>query len=263
VFEIERLTDRDEIRGFLACDRKQTAYALADLDDALWPHSAFVGARRDGALEAVLLFFGGLDPVVMTAFGDADAVRAACEAVALPEEIYYLFLPEMESVLNAYYERPHAQRELRMVLDPAQTTRLASNPAQRIAPEQAAELAALYRMAAEPGEEILAFSPWQIAQGVFFGVWADGALVATAGTHVWSVAEGIAAIGNVFTHPDYRGRGYALACTGAVVAEGLSAGLDTIVLNVREDNMRAIHVYAKLGFRPHCTFLEGPGLRRA
>ncbi len=262
MFDVERLTDRAEIRTFLARDRQQTAYALGDLDDALWPQSAFVGARRGAELVSVVLFFGGLDPVILTGFGDVDGVRAVCDAVNLPDEIYYLVLPEMEPVLDSYYERPHAKREIRMVFEREAHTSLASNPAQRIAPQQADALAALYRHAAEGGEEVVAFSPWQIAHGVFFGVWADGALVATAGTHVWSPSESVGTIGNVFTHPAHRGRGYASACTGAVVAESLNAGIDTLVLNVRDDNQPAIHVYEKLGFRSYCTFLEGPGLRR-
>ena len=49
-----------------------------------------------------------------------------------------------------------------------------------------------------------------------------GALVAVAGTHLVSDTYGVAAIGNVFTHPDYRGRGYATLATGAVTDFGAS-----------------------------------------
>lgn len=70
------------------------------------------------------------------------------------------------------------------------------------------------------------------------------------------------AIGNVFTRPDWRGRGLAARCTAAVVREALDAGLNPIVLNVRIDNAPAIHVYEKLGFRIHGPMIEGPALRR-
>jgi predicted GNAT family acetyltransferase len=149
-----------------------------------------------------------------------------------------------------------------MVLDAGAFTPPDLAMARRILPEQADLLSALYRHAAEPGEEVVAFSPWQIAHGVFYGVWDGGELVATAGTHVWSTAEKVAAVGNVFTRPDFRGRGYATICTAAVAQEALAAGLDTIALNVRRDNAPAIHVYEKLGFRRYHLFIEGPGLSR-
>jgi len=257
-----RLDERGAIRDFLNRDRGLTAYALGDLDDAFWPQSAFFGALDGDRLAALVLLYQGLEPPVLTAFGDPDGVRAVFEAQALPGEIYYLFLPEMEVVLRAWYDLPNGKREWRMVLAPAAFAAAPGERVTRLGPGDAAALKDLYRHAAEPGEEVVAFSPWQIAHGVFYGVWRGGELVATAGTHVWSPAEGVVAIGNVFTHPDQRGHGYATGCTAAVVAEALRAGLETIVLNVRHDNAPAIHVYEKLGFRLYRSFLEGPGLRR-
>lgn len=250
------------IREYLNRDRKLMAYALGDLDDAFWPQSEFYGARQGGRLTALLLLYKGLDPTVLTVFGEAEGVQALCAAVDLPEEAYYLWPPALETVLDGLYERPHAKREWRMVLDPAQFHTPDLGAVTRIRPEQADDLAALYKHAAEPGEEVIAFSPWQIAHGVFYGVWNNGELVATAGTHVWSPAERVAAIGNVFTRPDVRGRGYARACTAAVTVEALKAGIDPLILNVRDDNAPAIHVYETLGFEHYCEFLEGPALRR-
>lgn len=263
ITQIQRLTDRAAIRAYLNHDRDLTAYALGDLDDAFWPQSEFFGARRGGDLVALLLIYRGLDPVVLTAFGAPDDVRAIFENITLPEEVYYLFPLPLGDLLSDYYDRPNTKREWRMVLDHTAFTASVSDQVTRILPDQAARLTELYRHAAEPGEEIVAFSPWQIAHGVFYGVWQGAELVTAAGTHVWSPAEKVVAIGNVFTRPDHRGRGYATWCTAAVTAEAVTAGMDRIILNVREDNDPAIHVYEKLGFRRCCLFWEGPALRRA
>ncbi len=254
-----KLSDRDAIRTFLAQDRALTAYALGDLDDAFWPQSTFYAAQQDGEITAIVLVYEGLDPSVLTAFGDPDGVRAIFEMCALPEEIYYLFLPEMESILAARYDLPHMQREWRMVLDPDAFAPAPCPGVRRIEPDDATALDALYQHAADPGEAMVAFSPWQIAHGCFYGVWEGSALIAAAGTHVWSQAESVAAIGNVFTMPEHRGRGLASACTTAVAAAAFDAGLQTVVLNVRADNTPAIHIYEKLGFRLYRSFLEGPG----
>jgi ribosomal protein S18 acetylase RimI-like enzyme len=262
VYQIQHLTDRAPIREFLNQDRALTAYALGDLDEAFWPQSAFYGAVRDGRLASVVLFYRGFDPVVLVMFGEPDGVRAILADVVLPEEIYYVVPEELGGPLSECYKCPDRHAEWRMVLDGGAFRPPTLDAVERIEPEQADLLAALYKLAAAPGEEIVAFSPWQIAHGVFYGVWVDGALLATAGTHVWSRAEGVAAIGNVFTQPECRGRGYATACTGAVVRDALAAGLDTVILNVRVDNAPAIRVYEKLGFRRYHVFIEGPGLLR-
>ena len=60
-------------------------------------------------------------------------------------------------------------------------------------------------------------------------------LVAAAGTHVISRTARLAVVGNVLTHADFRGRGFATAVTGAVTAE-LLRSCDQVVLNVRADN---------------------------
>jgi ribosomal protein S18 acetylase RimI-like enzyme len=260
--ETRRLTDKATLRVFLNRDRALMAYALGDLDDAFWPESAFYGARRANELVSLLLIYRGLDPPVFTAFGDVNGVRAILEALALPEEIYYLWPPEMESVLVARYDLSHQQREWRMVLDPAAFAAPSLNGLARLGPEHAETLAALYRHAAAPGEEIVAFSPWQIEHGIFYGVWGAEGLIAAAGTHVLSPAESVVAIGNVFTRLEHRGCGLATRCTAGVVAEARALGVETIILNVRHDNAPAIHVYEKLGFRCYATFLEGPGLLR-
>jgi ribosomal protein S18 acetylase RimI-like enzyme len=259
-YDIQRLTDKAPLREFLNRDRALTAYALGDLDEAFWPQSLFYGALKDGRLDSVVLFYRGFDPVVLAMFGEPDGARAILADVVLPDEIYYVVPEELGGPLSERYMCPDRHTEWRMVLDARAFNAPTLDAVRPIGPEQADLLAALYRRAAAPGEEIVAFSPWQIAHGVFYGMWAEGALVATAGTHVWSQAEGVAAIGNVFTQPEYRGRGYATACTGAVMRDALAAGLDTVILNVRENNASAIRVYEKLGLRRYHLFIEGPGL---
>ena len=58
----------------------------------------------------------------------------------------------------------------------------------------------------------------------------DTRLIAAAGTHVVSPQWGVAAVGNVYTHREYRGQGLAKVVTSAVTAELLQQ-CDTVVLN--------------------------------
>jgi predicted GNAT family acetyltransferase len=65
----------------------------------------------------------------------------------------------------------------------------------------------------------------------------------------------LAVVGNVLTHVDFRGRGFATAVTGAVTAELLRT-CDQVVLNVRADNPPALNAYRRLGYTEHLRFEE-------
>ena len=105
----------------------------------------------------------------------------------------------------------------------------------------------------------LGFAAWlpssAVAEGVYYGIRVNGRLVAAAGTHVISREAGLAVVGNVLTHAEHRGRGYAKATTSAVTAE-LLRYCDQVVLNVRADNPPAIAAYRRLGYEEHCRFEE-------
>jgi predicted GNAT family acetyltransferase len=131
----------------------------------------------------------------------------------------------------------------------------------KLGPGYSSELKRLYILGESIGESVVAFSPYQLAQGVFYGIEKRGRLVAAAGTHLVAPTYGVAAVGNVFTDPDHRGRGYATLCTSAVTKELLSQGVD-VVLNVQEGNADAIHIYEKLGYREYCRFIEVLGVRK-
>jgi predicted GNAT family acetyltransferase len=94
-----------------------------------------------------------------------------------------------------------------------------------------------------------------IVDGLYYGIRVGGRLVAAAGTHVISPTARLAVVGNVMTHAEYRGRGYATSVTGAVTAE-LLRFCDQVVLNVRADNPPALAAYRRLGYQVHTTYEE-------
>jgi predicted GNAT family acetyltransferase len=126
----------------------------------------------------------------------------------------------------------------------------------RLLPAEIGDLNRLYN---------LGFTSWlpadAVAHGVYYGVRVGGRLVAAAGTHVVSSQSGLGVVGNVMTHRDYRGRGYAKLTTSAVTQELLRT-VDHVVLNVRSDNPPALAAYRALGFREHLRFEERLARRR-
>ena len=93
-------------------------------------------------------------------------------------------------------------------------------------------------------------------------MWVRGQLVSAAGTHVVNTHEGVAVVGNVMTHVDFRGHDFAKLVTSAVTAELLERVPD-VALNVHTDNLSAVAAYARLGYSQYCLLTERLARRRS
>ena len=165
-------------------------------------------------------------------------------SVVRPRAAYLAAKAESLPAVATQYNVDPGPPMIRMWVDRA---RFQPSPAavERLLPVEVGELNRLYQ---------LGFGAWlpssTIAEGVYFGIRVNGRLVSAAGTHVVSRNARLAVVGNVLTHGDHRGRGYAKAVTSAVTAE-LLRFCDQVVLNVRSDNP------------PAHRRLPAPRLRRA
>jgi GNAT superfamily N-acetyltransferase len=254
------LADAAELLAHLQRERIYAAYAIGDLEPEQRALSTFAGAAQDGGpLQALALIYRGLATPALFVMGAPDGVRALLEAGYAPDKAYLTCQAAHVATLQAAYDWPQPAPMFRMALDGARwAPPPAAGPATlRLGPQHAAQVAELFAL-----WEAVAFSAGQLESGVFYGVEAGGRLVAVAGTHLVSPRYGVAAVGNVFTHPDCRGRGYAAATVGAVVGELAARGVRDIVLNVAQGNRGAIRVYQRLGFAIDGPFLEGVAYRR-
>lgn len=251
-----------QVQRILSADRNWAAYALADLqpafaDECVWQ----IGKSVEG--EGVILLYSGLTPTILFTLGPVSAVAAALAQADLPEQIYLNVRPEHLPLLTERYD---LQGELypmwRMVLTES-------------APAVPGTVAGLVRLGAEDAERITAlyrhggpftpgmFSAYQLHDGCFWAVEAgDKTLLAVGGTHIIDWQAGVAAIGNMYTHPAHRGQGYARAILNALVQTLQQGKITTIVLNVDQRNPGARALYEKLGFQVYTPFFEGVGVKR-
>ena len=242
-------TDRDALHAFLAQDRLYAAYAICDLEDREFDRTRW-GAAYDGdQMVAVGLEYTGPTPQPLFVMGRTDGIGAVLRDVIRPRAAYIAARQEMLPSIEAHYRVDPGPQMVRMWVD---RSHFKPYPAtvQRLLPVEIGELNRLYQ---------LGFASWlpatAIADGVYYGMRVNGRLVAAAGTHVISHGARLAVVGNVLTHMDYRGRGFATAVTGAVTAE-LLRSCDQVVLNVRADNPPAINAYRHLGYSEHARFEE-------
>ncbi len=252
-----RLTDKSKILSFLETDRLYAAYAIGDLEPALFAQSEWVGTEEGGQLRALALLFKGLDPPALFLMGELAGLAIILRLRLRPERVYLTCQEAHLPAVRAMYRTEPPVPMWRMTLQRRDFRPVCSREVQELSPRHSEELKQLY---AQGGGD--AFSPTQLAVGVFFGVLDRGRIVAAAGTHLVSPSYGIGALGNVYTDAAYRGRGYGTATTSAVVAALFQRGIRHVILNVAQDNPTAIRIYESLGFTKYCPFLEMVGLRK-
>ena len=175
--------------------------------------------------------------------------------------MYLHVRPEIAELLRPAYRIDHEADMWRMLLDAARFRPAPADDARRLGPDDLAAVRRLYADGEPAGEVPDFFFPPMLADGTFFGVWEGGDLVAAGGTHLVEPSEGVAAVGNIYTRRDRRGRGLATRVTSAVTAALLRRGLPTVALNVNRRNAPAVRVYERLGFARYCPFKEGVAVR--
>jgi ribosomal protein S18 acetylase RimI-like enzyme len=247
--EVQETADRALLRDFLETDRLYSAYALCDLDDREFLRTRWGVALVGGKPIAVVLQYAGYSPQPIFVMGEAQGIQAILADVIKPRTAYVAARSEHLAAIAANYRVESGPAMVRMWVDAAHFRPFPAD-VQRMLPVEIGELNRLYQ---------LGFASWlpatAISDGLYYGMRVGGRLVSAAGTHVISPSGKLAVVGNVMTHTDFRGRGYATAVTGAVTGELLKF-CDQVVLNVRADDPPALAAYRRLGYQVYVTFEE-------
>lgn len=208
------------------------------------------------------MLYRAFTPPVLFAQGDPAAVATILDEFSAEPSIYLHVRPEMLPALETRYVIVELRRMWRMVLQRDNYLGASTPDVVRLSSPHELALKRLYDDGASSGESPDFFHASMLDAGVFYGLWESGELVAVAGTHLVVPCEDVAAIGNVYTRRDRRGRGMAARVTSAVVDELLRLRIGTIVLNVNQSNAPAIRIYERLGFTRHCDYCEGLATRQ-
>ena len=243
-----RLTDKDQIRSILQRDRRWCVYALGDLTPRMFEKTQWFTPD----LTMVLHDYG---TSILFAHG-TGSIREALDRVSWP--VHLQVQPDALDEVARHAELTQVKHMWRMAWDGGETE--IAEGVQRLGPTDVPALKRLYADGEAAGESPDFFYDSMVPSGVFFGIYDGADLVAAAGTHLFAPDEHAAAIGNVYTRRDRRGRGLGRAVTKAVLHR--LRHLKTVGLNVREDNAAAIRVYESLGFVKHCDFREALAHKR-
>jgi RimJ/RimL family protein N-acetyltransferase len=242
------LHDRETIATWLRRDPLLHLYAIGDLDDFFWPYTNWYAlAEGDDIRQVILCYISGPALILHALTGESPGeMRALLRSIMhlLPSRIFtHLSAGLIEAFADDYISEPHGAHDKMALTDPARLDAVDTSAVARLAPADLSEATAFYDRA-YPGNW---FDPRMLETGHYYGFRQDGVLLSIAGVHVYSPQYRVAALGNITTHPDARGRGLATLVTAKLCQELLKT-VDQIGLNVRADNAAAIACYVKLGF---------------
>lgn len=253
--KVEETDDETSILPLLEIDRTWAAYALCDLDPPYRQNARLVAAFAGADALAVILLYSLPGVTAVLPYGNDRGIEAIfSEYDLLPHEAILFLRHDRLSLVRSTYYFPNPMEMWRMVVSKADFRPFLQPNIRvvRLTPADAPRLHAFYSR-----WEHVEFIPEMLEYGIYYAAESSGEIIAVAGTHVVSHWCGLAAIGGVLTHPEWRGRGLATAVTGGVVSALLDIGIESVFLNVRQDNAPAVAAYRRLGFTTYAPMLEG------
>ena len=176
---------------------------------------------------------------------DIEALLAASYE-ELPRRFYAHIRIEHREPIECFYTLSDVKPMLRMGLSRVNFKTKVKSAAEVLSHRDTAEIMQLYQQYPDNF-----FEPAQLDTGLYFGKREEGKLISVAGLHVCSTRYNVAAIGNIVTHEEHRGRGFASDCVGALLVE-LFKRVDRS-LNVSPENHAAI-AHKKFDLK-NCTLL--------
>ena len=252
-----RLYDKDELERFLRKNTALNIYQIGDLDDFYWNHTSWYGLKENKSLNAAVLLYKAPPFTVLLALATQNDImhyRKLLKSILekLPDELYAHLSPDLEQLFEQGYIIESRGKYQKMFLtDFSKLNNFDESGIRNLNESNLREITAFY----EESYPENSFDPRMIKTGMYFGMKEDDKLVCISGVHVYSEQYKTAALGNITTHPDYRGKGYGQKVT-AHLCRVLLTKVNSIGLNVGQDNIPAIKCYNNLGFTKTAPFLE-------
>ena len=116
--------DKGELAAFLGKYPQLNYYHLGDLGEHYWPHTSWYALKEDGQIQAVILFYSGMQPPILLAIANSnlEQMQALVNAIRpfLPPKFYAHFSSGLEDIYqDTYHFTPHGEHYKMVLADPA------------------------------------------------------------------------------------------------------------------------------------------------
>jgi ribosomal protein S18 acetylase RimI-like enzyme len=252
--ETRTIRNKDEIYRFLSGTPDLQLYAIGDLDDFYWPFTTWYAIYELNEIKSIALLYSGMSPSTFLLFHDKDSYYSTqlLKSVKplLPEKLNVHLSPGLINVFGKENIIEDYGQNYRMVLMKA-PEQISDENIRKMTVRDLNEINSLYKIAYPSNW----FDSRMVETRKYFGYFNKGILVGIAGIHVYSMQYRIAALGNIATHPDFRGRKIAYKLT-SYLCNNLKKTVDLIGLNVKSENSAAIKCYNNIGFEIRSSYDE-------
>lgn len=248
------LHDKKEIESFLRKNVYLYIYAIGDLDDFFWPYTTWYAWKEDDENRAIALLYSRRKLPTLLALSEEGKTKKLLQDLVqlLPNKFHAHLRSGVEATLKYKYNmKSHGQYRKMALKNKSSMHNVDCSGVIRLRDEDLEQILEFYKQAYPDNW----FDSDILQTKQYFGIRKENKLVSVAGIHVYSEQYKVAALGNIVTHPDYRGNGFGKAVTVKLCQE-LSKKADHIGLNVKSDNEKAISMYEKLGFEIVDSFWE-------
>jgi ribosomal protein S18 acetylase RimI-like enzyme len=246
--------DKREIYDFLSKTPDLQLYAIGDLDDFFWPFTTWYALYDNGEIQSIALLYSGMTPSTLLLFFEKDPGYPRELLTSIRKELPEKFNVHLSPGLLDLFGRENIIEDYgcnnRMILT-GEPEKIYDENIRQLTKDDLQAMEGLFKIA-YPGNW---FDSRMVETGKYFGYFNSGMLTGIAGIHVYSPEFRIAALGNITTHPDFRGRKIAYKLTSLLCSD-LKKSVDLIGLNVKSDNIAAMKCYRNIGFEIRSTYEE-------
>jgi ribosomal protein S18 acetylase RimI-like enzyme len=246
--------DKGEIYQFLSKNPGLQLYAIGDLDDFFFPYTTWYALHDNGEIQSIALLYTGMAPSTLLLFYEKDPTYPAELLTSirklLPEKFNVHLSPGLIDLFGKENIIENYGNNYRMILT-GEPEKIADDKIRQLTMDDLPAITGLFKIAYPENW----FDSRMVETGKYFGYFDAGMLTGIAGIHVYSPGYRIAALGNIATHPDFRGRKIACKLTSTLCSD-LKNSIDMIGLNVKSDNQAAIKCYRNIGFEIKSSYDE-------
>jgi len=241
------LHDKKEIESFLRKNVYLNIYCIGDLDDFFWPYTTWYAYKDKEEIQAIALLYSGRQLLTLVALSQENKTKHLLQNIIhlLPGRFHAHLCSGAQTALECKYNVKSHGKFYKMALkNKSLMQKTDCSEVIQLENKDLDEILEFYKQA-YPGNW---FDSRMLQTKQYYGIRKDNRIISIAGVHVYSEKYKVAALGNIATHPDYRGNGFGKSVTAKLCRE-LSEKVEHIGLNVKSDNEAAISMYEKLGFK--------------
>jgi ribosomal protein S18 acetylase RimI-like enzyme len=249
------ITDKEILENSLRKNPSLNIYQLGDLDDFFWPYTTWYGDDEKNPKNIILVYAGVNPPTMIALTGDdVNGMSTLLKDVKqnLPEKFYCHLTPGLINVFDKNEIIEDLGLHNKMTLkNLSKDIKIDEDKIRQLTLSDEEIIKHFYSFSYIGNW----FDKRMLETGMYYGYFEKGELIGIAGIHIYSPEYKVAAIGNVTTHPEHRGKGIATQVTYKLCTE-LLKNVEYIGLNVMPDNEAAIRCYQKIGFEVTAEYEE-------